>query len=143
MSERKVLELLFSSLQGGGWTSKTNWMTDSPICSWNGILCNYDDFDENDEHQGDEGIVAIDLESNNLKGYLPPHVIWGMPYLRTLNLKGNADLEVSFHHGAYGRDSDVERLLLSGCQVKSLDGLHRLPNLRELSVSGLKGTSSI
>lgn len=144
MSERQVLELLFSSLQGGGWSVKTNWMTDSPICSWYGILCDYDNVDvaNSDEHKGEEGVIAIDLPNNNMIGALPYHVLWGMPMLQTLNLKGNTELEAPLYHGASKKDSNVKRLLLSRCYVENLNGIERLPKLRELSVSGLKGMAT-
>lgn len=128
-SERSTLEYLFSLTGGGGWTNNTGWMTDLPICRWDGVVCVGDPSDN-------QGVLSLDLSENRLSGVLPVQ-LWSMPSLRELNLQGNAGLSISLE--GLPAVSPLERLLLSGTRLRSLDGLTRAPNLRELSFSGLVG----
>jgi len=63
-SERAVLDNLFASTHGQGWTEKDHWGEEpGSECIWYGIDC--------DTVDGSEHIVAIDLIQNNLSGPLP------------------------------------------------------------------------
>jgi len=63
-SERAVLDDLFASTHGQGWTEKDHWGEEpGSECIWYGIDC--------DTIDGSEHVVAIDLIQNNLSGPLP------------------------------------------------------------------------
>lgn len=128
-SERGTLELLFGTTGGGGWNNSTRWMTDAPICSWDGVLCTGDAHDN-------EGIEVIDLASNRLTGTLPFEV-WELPTLRRLNVRGNPDLLVAI--GSGDSRPQLQDLLLWNTLIQTIDGVSRFVNLVELEFSGLAG----
>lgn len=128
-SERSTLELLFATTWGGGWSNKTKWMTEVPICSWGGVVC------EGDPHD-DDGVLSIDLSSNGLSGTIPPE-LWHLPKLQSLNVKGNPELSIALQ---YLPDKvPVESLLLTGARVEGLDSISKAKSLKVLSVSGASG----
>ncbi|CAN5173994.1 hypothetical protein BH11PSE11_BH11PSE11_36250 [soil metagenome] len=60
-SERAVLDAIFASANGSGWTLKTGWTSAGGECSWHGITCNVNQ----------TNITEIRLENNGLSGTLP------------------------------------------------------------------------
>ena len=129
-TDRSTLEILFASTWGGGWKNKTNWMTDQPICSWQGVICQ-------GEKEDDSGVVALELDDNDLSGSIPTQ-LWSLPDLKRLSLQGNPDLSIVLTDIPDRKQLDT--LLLRGTRVHQLEGLLRVPTLKELSVAGLSGT---
>jgi hypothetical protein len=63
-SHRAALEALYYATGGNGWTSKTNWLSDSvAYCFWDGVKCDWND-----------DIYYLDLWGNNLVGMIPPEI---------------------------------------------------------------------
>ena len=61
-SERAVLQALYTSTNGAGWTTNTNWNgVPGTECTWFGVTC-----------VGDANVTQINLIGNNLIGTLPP-----------------------------------------------------------------------
>jgi hypothetical protein len=61
----KLLEI-YNSTNGPMWTNSTNWGA-GDACSWHGIACDQDGTpSDNTSH-----VTSMDLDTNNLTGYLP------------------------------------------------------------------------
>lgn len=62
-SDKLVLEALYTSAHGDGWTHKENWLNGDPCTNnWYGITCD----------AANERVLEINLFMNNLNGTLPP-----------------------------------------------------------------------
>lgn len=62
-SDRLVLEALYTSAHGDGWTRNDNWLNGDPCANnWYGITCD----------AANERVLEINLFMNNLNGTLPP-----------------------------------------------------------------------
>ncbi|MBR4381047.1 MAG: Ig-like domain-containing protein [Bacteroidaceae bacterium] len=59
---REALEDFYYSLDGDNWTNRSGWLSDQPYSTWYGLTAS-----------GDK-ITAINLEGNNLKGYIPESI---------------------------------------------------------------------
>lgn len=70
---RKVLEKIYSSLDGTNWVNSTNWLSNKPINEWYGVETNGND------------ITVINLSANNLKGEIPKEICL-LKQLTTLSL---------------------------------------------------------
>ena len=132
--ERTILMEFYTATNGPLWADKTNWGSNTPICSWAGVLCQ-------DGDRGDtSGVTSLVLADNNMFGTMPASV-WSLPFLRSLDLKENIDLHVNFE----GLD-DVESLrlmYLSGTRVDSLEGISGAPFLRELHITDCDLTGTL
>ena len=142
--ERSILTGLFTATDGpNSWTKKQFWGSESPICSWEGVTCAGD-------LQDDNGVETLDLVNNNMRGTLPRQVLWALPSLKQLSLRGNAELVVSLLPLSDSSDSQdteqatvpaptaqfgnsilLEVLDVSYAHVTSLKGLEQATNLRE------------
>lgn len=71
---------LFNSTAGEGRTTATNWVTDTDVCTWYGVSCDY--------VNSVIHVTALSLVNNNLIGTLPDSMS-GLIYLRDLNLRNN------------------------------------------------------
>jgi hypothetical protein len=132
ISERLILEYIFSATRGEQWVNNTLWTTDAPICSWDGIRCSGD-------KQDDDGVEKIELPFNNMVGTLPS-LVWSLSSLRELHLTGNKRLTVSFD-GISNDAASLEKLYLTQVDVQSLVGVSQAPKLTDLFVAscGLTG----
>jgi Leucine-rich repeat (LRR) protein len=77
-SERAVLLAIYSSTNGAGWGTSTNW--NGPVgteCTWYGVTCN----------AGNANVVAIDLRVNQLTGVIPS--LTGLTALTNFNVSAN------------------------------------------------------
>ena len=59
------LASLYLALGGPNWVSSDKWMTDAPVCEWEGVECN----------KNSQQIEELDLSNNNLKGMLPMEMV--------------------------------------------------------------------
>lgn len=75
-SECEVLVALYNSTNGASWTTKTNWLSSTTVCTWYRVVCS------------DGHIVQLYPTFNNLTGTLP--TFGSLPELTNLNLMGNA-----------------------------------------------------
>jgi hypothetical protein len=96
MLQRYTLAVLF--FQTGGfsfqelgtppsttWNIRENWMTEKGYCSWYGVECIGD---AGEVHVGNADIIAVNLTSNALQGYLPTEI--GLfPSIEELDLSHN------------------------------------------------------
>lgn len=133
-SERDTLSKIFVETGGEFWSHASNWKSEAPICSWEGILC------ENGDVQSSQGVTLIRLDDNGLSGTLPTEV-WTLPALRHLSLKNNPDLIIGID-GIGNAAGTLEILSLSATALTSLDGISAATSLKELYVSGnhIEGT---
>jgi hypothetical protein len=76
--ERYALTTMYYQLDGGRWTSVTDFLLPSSYCDWDGIQC-----DDNGKPSN------ITLVNESLSGSLPPE-IGLVSTLKVLNLEGNA-----------------------------------------------------
>ncbi|KAL7568273.1 hypothetical protein ACA910_022612 [Epithemia clementina (nom. ined.)] len=126
-SERSILIALFAATDGASWSKKQFWGTETPLCSWQGVTCSGD-------LQDDDSVEILNLASNNLRGTLPREVLWALPSLKQLILRGNAELVVSLlelSDESVSRTSVLEVLDLSYTSLTSLQGLQQATILRE------------
>jgi len=113
----------------GGWKNSRNWLSFTDKCTWYGVIC---------DTAGN--IIAINLNDNNLIGYVAPEIQLLAPTLRRLNLNDNcyliADGDIGL--GWVGAMANL-RLLFGGGTGFAYDGiplfLNRLPNLRRLELA--------
>jgi hypothetical protein len=57
--QRYIMVLFYFATNGGSWNNNNGWLSDTSICSWNGVKCNDSKF-----------VKILDLSSNNLAGRL-------------------------------------------------------------------------
>ena len=74
------LAALHDATDGPNWHSKTNWLTDSPIATWHGVVGNV-------YHR----VVGLHLQANGLSGEIPPE-LGRLSHLREIALSHNPDL---------------------------------------------------
>ena len=131
--EKAMLLSIYTSTGGKNWTFNRNWDSDKPICTWDGISCVDGAINNN------EGVIGLSLRNNNLVGTFPSEV-FSLPYLSSLNLKGNYNLTFTFAgiHNA----KNLEVLQLSSTRLDNLNGISDSGNLRELYLMdcGLTGS---
>ena len=132
ISERNILQDLFSATRGTKWVNGDHWNSDAPLCSWYGIACG-------GTVQDDDGVTSIRLESNNMKGTLPA-TVWLLPSLVEVDLSGNTELHVSFANKTRSIPL-VENINVASTIIWSVDGVSQASNLKRLSVSGITGKS--
>ncbi len=76
-SDREVLEVLYDSTGGAGWTDSTNWKTSAPLGAWHGVTT---------DPAG--RVTALELGHNGLAGPVPP-ALGRLASLRELHLDAN------------------------------------------------------
>jgi len=131
-SERSILLSFFQETGGDGWEKKEKWTSTEPICAWEGITCLGDIED-------DEGVEVINMIDNSLRGTLPS-VIFGLPSLQELGLRGNEELVVSLN-GIQNAANTLQVLDVSNTKLQSLDYISSALKLHELYAdqAGLTG----
>ena len=76
LTDREILEILFTATGGETWTDNTKWLTDEPMSDWYGVRLR------------DGRVNGLSLRDNNLKGRIPAE-IGGLDSLFSLDLSGN------------------------------------------------------
>ena len=126
--DREALVALYNSADGPNWTNNTNWLTAMPVKSWYGV-----------EPRFTERVIGLKLESNQLKGAIPPEIgllsavkdIW---FFRN-QLSGKVPSEISML-------SNLEQLLLQHNELTAIpDEIGQLANLRKLDLSSNRLTT--
>ncbi|GIQ87071.1 hypothetical protein KIPB_009039 [Kipferlia bialata] len=77
LTEKEVLEEIYTHTNGPYWTQDNNWLSVVPYCYWTGVTCN---------KRGQ--ISGLDLTGFGLTGDLPSE-LGCLPYLKTLVLSDN------------------------------------------------------
>jgi Leucine Rich repeats (2 copies) len=122
-TERAVLDALYTSTNGAGWTVSTGWEGAAGTeCSWVGITCDL---------AGDH-IVGIDLFSDHLVGALPD--LSGLPQLQSVVVDANA---LAGSLPSLAALSQLQTFTASSNNLTgSLPSLSGLPHLQYLDVAG-------
>jgi len=130
-SERIALIALWSSTHGSDWYDSAGWRTGALFgapgteCGWYGVEC-----DAFGAH-----VVALNLDTNNLTGTLPEILFSDLPFLRNIDLRGNAGIVGSIP--LLGPSSHLETILLQYCNLSgAIPDLSGAPALRSLDLSG-------
>ena len=76
-SDRAALVALYEATGGANWANSTNWLTESPIGEWHGVIT---------EQTG--RVWSLDLRRNQLSGSIPT-ALAGLTDLTVLILEGN------------------------------------------------------
>ena len=76
-SDREILELLYSAVDGPEWKDDGNWLSPHPLGVWTGV-----------ETDAAGRVIALRLPRNGLAGRLPPRLGY-LDALRELDLSGN------------------------------------------------------
>ena len=125
LSAYEILLRLYDSTRGLRWKNSTGWLRSEDVCSWKGIAC----FQGDDEKTGK--ISQIDLSGNHLVGTLP-FEIFTLPWLYSLTLDDNPDLNIDLNDGLNG--SQIELLSLVNSRVRALDAIGDAVNLKFLNL---------
>ena len=125
-----VLAALYNSTNGPNWNNNNNWLGQSPLNEWHGVITD-----------GDGRVTALELDSNGLTGSVPPE-LGQLSSLERLELSSNG-LSGSIPP-ELGQLSSLEYLNfgwndLSGPIPPELGQLSSLERL-ELSSNGLSGS---
>lgn len=131
-AEKATLNALYAATGGKNWSNRSKWTSGEPICSWEGVVCENGNVDDN------SGITGIDLENNAMVGTIPKS-IWKLPFLKDLNVKYNDDLYLNFD--GLSAASSLEVLYLSRIRIDSLRGISQASSLRQLHITkcGISG----
>jgi Leucine-rich repeat (LRR) protein len=119
LTERDILELLYTQCGGLNWHSNNNWMSESAICDWYGIDC-----DESGS------VSSITLNNNQLVGSFPTEV-FSLPSLTHLKLYSNT---LYFNFDGIDAAKNLQSLHLDNTGLDSLNGLGKARSLRELNL---------
>ena len=116
----EILLRLYDSTRGTRWTNHSGWLlSEESICTWNGITCFPADDNERAGH-----VSEIDLSTNHMVGTFPSEV-FDLPYLTSLSLNDNPDLQVSFVGSTSSTQSKAPLVTLSltNTLVSTLKGI--------------------
>lgn len=126
--EREILDKLYYATLGPiTWRkAHTNWTKpEVPICFREGVRCSkYIEGDDN-------GVIEIYLNEYGLKGKIPSEV-FDLPHIRSLGFGFN-DVDISFDN--IGKATRLEILLISGTNIKSLEGIENAGTYTQRSSS--------
>ena len=154
LTDREVLMLIFTNLNGENWSEKAkeNWGSELPLSKWNGVKA-----DENDR------VTELYLRGDSIKGTYPteigqltelksmsilgggykateqpfPASIGDLTNLESLTLDGRLkDIEVILP--PVGKLVNLKTLNLYG-KAKAPEGIEQLTNLTEFIMNGLAG----
>ena len=75
--DKAALVALYEATDGDNWNTRTNWESNQPLGSWEGVTTN-----------NDGRVIGLDLASNYLDGDLPAD-LGDLTYLETLSLLNN------------------------------------------------------
>ena len=76
-TDRNALVALYQATNGANWTNSDNWLTDTPIGRWHGVVS-----------FNDGNVIGLVLSENGLEGTIPPE-IGNLTNLDLLDLSGN------------------------------------------------------
>ena len=155
LTDREVLMLIFTNLNGENWTEETkeNWGSELPLNEWSGVKA-----DENDR------VTELVLSGDSVKGTYPeeigqltelksltlkggdykateqpfPASIGDLINLESLTLSGNLVDNGEIFLPPVGKLVNLKDLYLEG-NAKAPEGLDQLTNLTELRIYGLLG----
>ncbi|MFL5738623.1 MAG: T9SS type A sorting domain-containing protein [Flavisolibacter sp.] len=121
---------LYNSLNGPGWSKKTNWLTTSPVATWYGVNVNFG------------RVHSINLSSNNLSGTLPS-TISSLTSMSDIVLMGNeitGSIPISFGSLFQLSGLNLSDNKLTGPIPDIVGNLHKLSSL---NLSGNQLTGAI
>jgi Leucine-rich repeat (LRR) protein len=129
---REILLNLYQATGGLDWTFSDNWFQQrAEVCTWHGVIC-YSDQVSDERLHGQ--IRELDLRSNHLVGTVPTQV-FEIPYLQSLQLDGNTNVDVDL--SGLRKANFLTRLELSDTQVSNLATIGDAQNLEVLHLTNL------
>jgi hypothetical protein len=114
--ERGVLEELYHDTGGDSWLNRAGWLDPSvSLCNWYGVNCTT-------TSDGVNVVQSIEIPANGLAGTVPTSVWLSLPSLKTVDLRYNKFLFVSFDFEVTSTSTEVslQSLFLDGVQVPLL-----------------------
>ena len=152
--EKEILTDFYHASNGTSWLVQTNWLSDSPTCTWFGITCDETGFVEGLVLQNNwlmstgsdkvsrifnlphlkvsESKVSLPLACAGTSCISPNAIVVPSHRQKNLDLKGN-DIDLDFRQ--IPTTSELEFLRLSGTGVNSLFGISRASELKALHVT--------
>ena len=129
--DRSTLVFLYDATDGANWTNTGNWLSDSPVGQWHGVIA------------GEDGrVTGLNLKENGLSGSIPPQLA-DLSNLELLRLDDNQ--LTGRIPPQLGRLSNLERLLLdnNGLEGHIPAELAQLSNLEWLYLHNNELTGNI
>ncbi len=80
LTDREILEAVYETLRGPGWTNSDNWLTGRPLRHWYGVEV---------DRQG--RVIGLSLAYNGISGWIPPE-IGSLRHLEWLDIGGFSGL---------------------------------------------------
>ena len=121
-SEREILVNLYNKMGGRYWKNDDGWLDLSrDICDWYGVEC------------VESKVTGLLLKNNELSNS-PPVEIFSLPELKHLDFEANS---ISFDFKGIGNALKLETLILTNCDLESLDNIGELKStsIRKLSLA--------
>ena len=124
------------------WVKADNWLSGKGLCAWVGVTCHHNPKGSLSEthYDANNGVTAISLPSNGLRGALPKEVFTALPDLISLDLKGN---DITALPEEMGSATKLEFLRLENCAIQNLPnsiGLMKSLHLINLYHNSINGT---
>ncbi|CAB9517668.1 LRR receptor-like serine threonine-protein kinase [Seminavis robusta] len=138
LTPSEILLKVYDETRGMRWDKHDNWLQNTDVCTWYGITC-YTATTTSDQRRVGH-IQKLDLSSNRLLGTLPT-VVFQLPYIETIDVRDNADLDVTFLGIADAQY--LKQIAFSSTNVKSLEGIQAATQLEQLHITSLGLTGSL
>lgn len=116
------------------WVKANNWLSATGLCTWDGVTCHHnpDGALSETHYDANNGITAITLPSNGLRGALPREIFTALPDLISLDLKDN---DITALPDEIGSATKLEFLRLENCAIQNLPG--SIGNMKGLRLANL------
>lgn len=101
------------------WVKANNWFSATGLCAWEGITCHHNPNGALSEthYDANNGVTAIALPNNGLRGALPREIFTALPDLISLDLKDN---DITALPDEIGSATKLEFLRLENCAIQNL-----------------------
>ena len=132
LSNVEILLRLYDETRGLRWDNHTNWLVNDDVCTWFGITCYTAETTTDARRIGH--VQQVDLTGNHLVGTLP-HVVYELPYIESIIVRNNADLNVSFTN--IKEAQHLKTFIISGTLVTTFEGIQDATLLEQFHLTDM------
>jgi Leucine-rich repeat (LRR) protein len=138
LTPSEILLKVYDETRGMRWDKHDNWLQNTDVCTWYRVTC-YDETSTTDQRRVGH-VQRLDLSGNRLLGTLPLEV-FQLPYIESIDVRDNPDLDMSFL--AIAEAQYLKEIAISSTSIKNLDGIQAATQLQQLHMTSLGLTGSI